>query len=304
MSKILITGGEGMVGSAFKRIPNPHQLIFVTRKDADLTDRHQVDLLLSRHKPDYVIHTAARVGGIGRNLNSPVQQFSDNILMNTNIIDLCFKHNVQKLIAFSSICAFPAELTTLSEKAQHDGAPYSGHSSYAYAKRMVNVQIDAYRQQYGSNYCTVIPTNIFGENDNYHLQDAHVVPALIHKAFLYVEQDVPFVVWGNGESIREFVYAKDLSDICLQLLELEKLPSSLIVPGHSKSIKEIVDVIAQYKNISNISYDQTKPNGQKIRLTDPKLFREYFPKYEFTSFNEALLNSIDYFFQNYQSARK
>ena len=304
MSTILITGGNGMIGSAFKKMPTNHEVVFISRKEADLTDRHQVDTLFSKYKPDYVIHTAARVGGIGRNINSPVQQFSDNILMNTNVIDMSFKYDVKKLIAFSSICAFPAELITLSEKAQHDGAPYYGHASYAYAKRMVNVQIDAYRQQYGCNYCTVIPTNLFGENDNYHLEDAHVVPALIHKAFLYTKYNNPFIIWGNGESIREFVYSKDLCDICFKLLELDELPSSLIVPGHSRSVKQIVENIAKYKNISNIIYDESKPNGQKIRQTEPKIFQKYFPNYKFTCFDQALINSIDYFFDNYENIRK
>lgn len=307
--KILITGADGLVGTALKNISNQYdkyEFLFVNRKIADLTKQDEVEKLFAEHKPNYVIHAAARVGGIGRNLNSPAKQFTDNILMNTHVIHSSYVHNVKKMIAFSSVCAFPKTLEVISEDKLQDGEPYDAHFSYAYSKRMVDVQIQSYKKQYNVNYCSIIPGNIFGENDNFNLEDGHVVPSLLHKLYLAKENSAPFIVWGDGSSTREFIYAKDLALICMKMLdEVEQLPLRLIVSGREEmSIKRLVELICQQANYSNVVYDITKPNGQRKRPTDHTLFDSIFQDFSFTPLDKALKETYNWFSKNYHDARK
>lgn len=209
MKTVLITGGDGLVGNAIKELSKDFKnlkCIFINRKIADLTVEEEVKKIFDIHKPDYVIHTAARVGGIGRNLNSPGQQFRDNILMNTHIIHHSYLNNVEKLLAFSSTCVFPKSASFINEEIMHDSPPFEAHSSYAYAKRMVDIQIESYKKQYGElNYCSIIPGNIFGEYDNFNLEDGHVVPSLMHKCFLSKINNEKFVIWGDGSAFERIL---------------------------------------------------------------------------------------------------
>lgn len=307
--KILVTGGDGLVGNALKKYINNYtnyEFIFIGRKDADLTKEEDVKNIFDLHKPNFVIHTAARVGGIGRNLNSPAKQFTDNILMNTHVIHNCYTHNVEKLIAFSSVCAFPKALETISEDKLQDGEPYDAHFSYAYSKRMVDIQIQAYKKQYNVNYCSVIPGNIFGENDNFNLEDGHVVPSLVHKLYLAKNSSTPLMVWGDGSSTREFVYAQDLALICIKLLdEVDTLPLRLIVSGKEEmSIKTLVKLICKQAEYDNVHYDTTKPNGQGKRPTNHTLFNSLFKDFSFTPLDIALKQTYTWFSENYNHARK
>ena len=311
MKKVLITGADGLVGNALKSISSDFKnlnCIFVNRKDADLTDRNSVEKLFKLYNPDYVIHTAARVGGIGRNLNSPVQQFTDNILMNTNVVDMAHKYGVKKLIAFSSVCVFPADAQVIKEDILQNSPPFPAHMTYAYAKRMTDIHIQAYKLQYGGsvNYCSVIPGNIFGEFDNYNLEDGHVVPSLLHKCFIAKKQNSPLTVWGDGSSQREFVYSKDIAKVCFQLLcNFEKLPLRLIVSGEKEySIKEISEMISEISGLNNIYFDTSKPNGQKKRPSDHSLFRSLFPNFEFSDIKKSLEDSYKWLEKNYEIARK
>ena len=210
---ILVTGGNGLVGSALRTLEAiypEYNFVFTCRQEHDLTREEDVKRLFEEQSPDYVIHTAARVGGIGRNLSTPAQQYYANILMNAYVIHYAQKSGVEKLLAFSSVCAFPAGAQSLHEDILHDGEPYPAHYSYAYSKRMVDVQIKAYKQQHGVNYCSVIPGNIFGENDNFNLEDGHVVPSLVHKCYKAKQEGKPLQVWGDGTPYRiGYAFSKD-----------------------------------------------------------------------------------------------
>jgi GDP-L-fucose synthase len=311
MVKILVTGGDGLVGNAIKSIAGEFpdfQCVFATRKDADLTDRIATEKMFKKHNPDYVIHTAARVGGIGRNLNSPVLQFTDNILMNTNVIDCAHKHGVKRLIAFSSVCVFPADAPVIKEDILQNGPPFPAHMTYAYAKRMTDIHIQSYKLQFGDevDYCSVIPGNIFGEHDNYSLEDGHVIPSLLHKSYLAKKSNNDLVVWGDGSSTREFVYAKDVARICLMLLRSEnKMPLRLIVSGEQEySIKEISKIICEVAGHDKIAFDASKPNGQKKRPADHSLFRGIFPDFKFSDIKDSLRDSYLWFEKNYNETRK
>jgi len=308
--RILVTGCSGLVGGTIRYISQlypQYEFYFSYHKDKDLTKENDVVEVFKDSKPRYVIHTAARVGGIGRNLNSPAQQFRDNILMNTHIIHNAYKFDIEKLIVFSSMCVFPADIKIITEENMHKGEPFWAHFSYAHSKRMVDIQIEAYKQQYGiKNYCSVIPGNMFGENDNFDLEDGHVIPSLIHKCYLAKLNNSPFEVWGSGEATREFLYAQDVGRICLELLSREELPHRLIVSAEKEhSIKEISEKICNIYNfpIENIKWLLDKPSGQSERPSDHTTFRKYFPDFEFTDIDIGLKNTIQWFKDNYPNVR-
>jgi len=309
MSKtVLVTGKGGLVGSAVADLAAeyPHyNFVFSSHKECDLTKEEEVKLLFERVQPDHVIHTAARVGGIGRNLSSPAQQYYCNILMNSFVIHYAHMHNVDKLLAFSSVCAFPAGAESLHEDILHDGEPYPAHYSYAYSKRMVDVQIHAYKQQYNTNFCSVIPGNIFGENDNFNLEDGHVVPSLVHKCYNAKKNGTPLEVWGDGSAYREFLYAKDVARVCIQLLENDvELPRRVIVSGQEETqIKDLVKLVCDAYDYYNVKWLTDKPNGQLRRPTNKEVFHKILPEFKYTDLSEAMKKTVTWFEQTYPNVR-
>ena len=176
MSDILITGGTGLVGSAIK---NGTKL---SSKDGDLRKWETTLNIFNHHKPKKVIHCAGKVGGLGGNMNYKGEYFYDNIMMNTNVIEASRLVGVEKLVCFLSTCVFPDNVEfPLTEQKVHLGEPHFSNYPYAYAKRMADIQIKAYREQYGIEYVSVIPTNIYGPHDNFNIETGHVLPSLIHK---------------------------------------------------------------------------------------------------------------------------
>lgn len=308
MKKILITGSDGLVGNGLKYISKLYQefdFVFTTRSEYNLVNQHDVVNMLEKHKPDYVIHTAASVGGINKNLSFPADQFYYNILMNTFMIDECVKHNVSKLIVFSSACAFPENLEILSEDKLHAGPPYFAHESYAYTKRMVDIQIESYKKQYKNvNYCSIIPSNIFGEHDNYDLSEGHVTPSLIYKCFVAKNTNTPFEVWGSGNVYREFIYSRDLARACLDLLKIEILPQKIIISSLVEiTIKELVNKICNIYDYHNVKWLTDKPSGQYRRPSNPTLFKNVLPNFEFSDIDVCLKNSVEWFVRNYPNVR-
>ena len=308
MKTILVTGGNGLVGSAIKSLqdtyPN-YKFVFSGHAEHNLTNELDVKRLFDETKPDYVIHTAARVGGIGRNLATPADQYYCNILMNAFVIHYAQLNGVEKLLAFSSVCAFPAGAESLHEDILHDGEPYAAHYSYAYSKRMVDVQIKAYMQQHGVNYCSVIPGNIFGENDNFNLEDGHVVPSLVHKCYKAKLEGKPLQVWGDGTPYREFLYAKDVAKACVELLEIDgKLPQRVIVSGEKETqIKDLVELVCDAFDYHNVEWLTDKPNGQLRRPTNKEVFATTLPNFEYTNLATAMKNTVEWFETSYPNVR-
>jgi GDP-L-fucose synthase len=293
--RVLVTGKNGLVGYALRArldwgIPN-HDFLFVGRTEADLTKENEVESLFKIYKPDIVIHTAAKVGGIGGNINEPAEMFRDNILMNTHLIHHAWKHGVQKFLAFSSVCVFPDGIPILKEEFMQQGEPYHTQFAYGAAKRAVDTQIRAYKKQYGDRqYCSIIPCNIFGVNDYYDLQNAHVIPSLIHKLYLAKHTGVPFVVWGDGSAKREFIFAEDLARIIFKLIGLEKLPERVIVSREQQfTIKEVAEMLCKVANYKGeIVWDTTKPNGQHARPSDLSVLKSLVGEPKYTDMEEAL----------------
>lgn len=305
---ILVTGSDGLAGNGIKRAAEKYsddKFIFVTRKTADLTNWDQTYSMLNDFRPDCVINTSARVGGIGGNGAMHADFLYDNLMINANVLKACAMTKVSKVIAFSSVCVFPDGLPLLKEENMHDGPVFDGNFAYGYAKRMVDVHITALKKQYGvDNYCSVIPGNIFGPNDMFSIEYGHVVPSLIHKLFLAIEKDEPLTVWGDGRSLREFMYIDDLANLVLKLISLDKIPQRVIMSGRQQhSIKEIVTMLADIAQYDNIVWDESKPNGQRSRPASKEVVDGLFPDFEYTDIKQGLGKTWDWFCDTYPEVR-
>lgn len=307
--KILVTGANGMLGMAIREKSKDfsyHEYVFCTRDDADLTNSNQVEQLFKRHRPDYVIHTAAMCGGIGGNENHQADYYYNNILINSNIIHFACMYGVKKLLASSSTCIFSSFLETFNETQIHLGEPHESHFAYAYSKRMIDVQIRAYKKQYGVNYTSLISGNIFGPNDNYSLKNGYVTSSLIHKFFLANKNNTDVIVWGNGTAKREFIYSYDLAEIYLSLLDLQQeLPNRILVGNEKEiSIKDLLDTLCKISNFkNNIVFDKEQSNGQIRKKSDISLLKSLLPNFKHTNFEFALKQSYDWFSDNYPNIR-
>ena len=196
MKKLLVTGGNGLVGSSINSDVK-------VGKEYNLIIPEETDKMFQFHKPTHVIHCAGKVGGVMGNMNFKGEYFYNNIMINTNVIESARKNGVSRLISFLSTCVFPDNIDyPLTEKKIHLGEPHISNDAYAYSKRMADIQIRAYREQYGVNYSSVIPTNIYGPNDNFSLDYGHVIPMLIHKLYLSQKNNTNFTVWGSGKPLR------------------------------------------------------------------------------------------------------
>jgi GDP-L-fucose synthase len=303
INKILVTGGNGLVGSQF--IGDDY--IKFGSKDYNLIDPVFTNLMLRINKPKSVIHCAAKVGGVGGNMNYKGEFFYQNIMMNTNVIEECRKNNVEDLVVFLSTCVFPNDVEyPLTEKKIHLGPPHFSNDAYAYAKRMADIQIRSYREQYGLNYKSVIPTNIYGINDNFDIENGHVVPSLIHKCYIARETNTPLTIWGSGKPLREFIYNKDVVKLTEWVLENYNEDEPVILSTSEEiSIKEVVDIIVELMNFKGkVKWDTDKPDGQFRKPSDNSKIKNYLPNFKFTPFYNGLKETINWFESNYENIRK
>jgi len=228
-------------------------------------------------------------------------------MINTNVIESARKVGVENLVCFLSTCVFPDNIEyPLTEKKIHLGEPHSSNYPYAYAKRMADIQIRAYREQYGLNYKSVIPTNIYGSNDNFSLEHGHVIPMLIHKLFLAKETKTDFIVWGSGKPLREFIYAKDVARLSEWVLyNYNESEPIILSPSSEISIRDLVDLLVNYFNFKGkVIFDDSKPDGQFRKPSDNNKLMSYLPDFKFTPIEEGLKETVEWFIENYTYARK
>lgn len=300
MKKVLVTGGFGLVGSSINadiRIGS----------NFDLRNGQLCNEVFKMYSPTHVIHCAAKVGGLGSNMNHKGEFFYDNIMINSNVIESSRKNNVKKLVSFLSTCVFPDKIDyPLTESKIHLGPPHSSNDAYAYAKRMADVQIRAYREQYGLNYTSVIPTNIYGPNDNFSLVHGHVMPMLIHKLYLAQKDKTDFTVWGSGKPLREFIYSKDIAKLTEWALESYDESEPIIFTNSNEiSIAELVDLLVKEFNFKgNVKFDSTKPDGQFRKPSDNSKLKSYLPDFEFTPIEIGIKETVNWFIENYEKSRK
>jgi len=312
---ILVTGGSGMVGRAIQNLQSnyDYDFIFATSKMADLTSYTETFGLFKKIQPDYVIHLAANVGGLYKNMNNKFEMLDKNMQINMNVLKCCNNFNVKKVVSCLSTCVFPDKTTyPINESMLHDGPPHTSNNAYAYSKRMLDIYSQMYREQYEKDFICVIPTNIYGEHDNYHLNDAHVIPALIHQCFLAKKQNKPFIVRGDGSPLRQFIYASDLAKLLMWALEKYHHQSNIILSVSEKdevSIKTVAEEIAaamDYKG--NMQFDTSFANGQYKKTADNTKLIEVLKKdnleFAFTPLAAGISNSVKWFVDNYALSRK
>ena len=298
--KTLVTGGTGLVGSTI------NAEVKLSSKDVDLRDWNSTLDLFKTESPTKVVHCAARVGGLGGNMNYKGEYFYDNATMNMNVLEASRRVGVDKVVSFLSTCVFPDDVEyPLTEKKIHLGEPHSSNYPYAYAKRMVDIQSRAYKEQYGVNYVSVIPTNIYGPNDNFDLHQGHVMPMLIHKCYLAKLNNTDLNVWGTGKALREFIYSEDVGRLTEWVLNnYDDVEPIIFSPSTEISIGEMVDLIVENLNFKgNVVFDTEKPEGQFRKPSDNSKLKSYLPDFEFTPIEEGMKKTVEWFVENYENIR-
>ena len=311
MKKVLVTGGSGLVGYGIQKIKHDsnHEFIFLSLEDCDLTNYNETKVLFDFHKPDYVIHLAAFVGGLFKNMNFKVDMYEKNTLINCNVLKCCHEVGVKKLVSCLSTCIFPDKTSyPINESMLHNGPPHNSNDAYAYAKRMLEVQSKAYQEQYKDNFVCVIPTNIYGENDNYSLEDGHVIPALIHKCYLAKQNNEKFIVRGTGKPLRQFIYSTDLAKLMLWVLESYDEKDSIILSvgeEEEMSIGDVARLVAKEFDYEHMmAFDDSYSDGQFKKTADNSKLMSLYSDFKFTNMEEGMRNSVKWFIDHYDICRK
>jgi GDP-L-fucose synthase len=309
----LVTGGKGMLGFALiKELTDQSKLILSPGSDTlNLTNKENVDSYIANNKIDCVYHLAARVGGVKANTEFVGSFYDQNIAINTNVLNSCLFFNVPKVVSVLSTCVYPdAPYVSypLTEDQLHIGPPHDSNFGYAYAKRMLDVQTRAYRKQHGVNYITVIPNNLFGEHDNFHLEDGHVLPALMRKIWEAKLNNKPTVeIWGDGSPLREFTYAGDIARILLKVSEEygEEQPLNI---GNTEehSISSVAMKLVEFLEYDGkLVFNTDKPSGQFRKPSSNKrlLGKTSWRAEDYTPFDIALKKTCDWFKATYPNVR-
>jgi GDP-L-fucose synthase len=299
---VIVTGGAGFLGSYVvqKLRDRGASNIFVVRsKDYDLRHEEAVRKLLKDVKATMIIHMAAVVGGIGANREHPGQFFYDNLMMGAMLIEHARQNEIAKFVAIGTICAYPKFTPVpFREEDLWNGYPEETNAPYGLAKKMLLVQSQAYRQEYGYNSIYLLPTNLYGPNDNFDPRTSHVIPALILKCTEAVERGAPYIeVWGDGSPTREFLYVRDAAEAIVLAAEHynDSEPVNL-GSGVEISIRDLAALIAELVGFKGeIRYDPSKPNGQPRRQVDVTRARQRFGFQASTSFREGLRETIEWY---------
>ena len=262
-SKVFVAGHKGLVGSAIIRnLKSKHyeNIYWVRRSNCDLTNKIQVDAYFEQSKPEYVFLAAAKVGGIGGNSTYPAEFIYENLMIQTNIIDAAYRNGVKKLLFLGSSCIYPKMAKQpITEDALMTGPLEPTNDAYATAKIAGIRMCRAYRQQYGFNAISLMPTNLYGINDNFDLLNSHVLPAMIRK---FHEADDKVTLWGDGSAMREFLHVDDLAEACYTCMEKYDEPEPINVgTGEDVTIKELAETVSNIVGNKIIWWDTSKPNG-------------------------------------------
>ena len=306
MKEKVVTGCTGLLGSEIlSAIPTA---IGINSNICDLTESNHAILTLEDGQVDAVIHCAARVGGVKSNIDHVADFFDDNVKMNMNVLDACRERNL-KLVSVLSTCIYPDAPYVkypLTEDQLHMGPPHPSNFGYAYAKRMLEVQSRAYRQQYGCNFISIIPNNLYGINDNYDLNSGHVIPALIrkfHEAMQAGRNEV--IVWGSGLPVREFTFARDAAKIILWLAENYDGEEPVNIGNPDQvSIEHLSLMIGEEIGFEgHVKFDASKPDGQYEKPSSNEKLRSLGWKEEYTPLRDGLRETIKSFQHRYPNVR-
>ena len=303
--RVCVTGGAGFLGSYV--VENLRQKdakdIFIPKiEDFDLVQNESVQRLLAEANPDIIIHLAANVGGIGANRARPAEFFYDNLMMGAQLIHESWKSGVEKIVTIGTVCAYPKFTPVpFREETLWDGYPEETNAPYGLAKKMMLVQSQAYRDQYGYNSIFLIPVNLYGPRDNFNLETSHVIPALIRKCVNAQVKNAPNIdVWGDGSPTREFLYVEDAAEGILSAAEHYSSSDPInLGSGREISIKDLAELITELTGYQGeLKWDTSKPNGQPRRALNTDKAEEQFGFKAKTPFREGLQKTVQWYLEN------
>ncbi len=303
--RVCVTGGAGFLGKVVTRkLAERHagQIFIPKIEDYNLVNPGDIKRMLEDSRPDMVIHLAANVGGIGANREHPADFFYDNLMMGVQLMHESWLRKIKKFVAIGTICAYP-KFTPVPFKEDNlwDGYPEETNAPYGLAKKMLLVQAQAYRQQYGFNAIFLLPVNLYGPGDNFNPKSSHVIPALIRKCVeAQINGEEEIVVWGDGSPTREFIYVEDAAEGILLASEKFNGPEPInLGSGFEISIRDLVELIAELTGFKGkLTWDTGKPNGQPRRALDITRAAEYFGFQARVPFREGLEKTILWYREN------
>jgi len=319
MLRVLVTGGSGLVGKSLQKVVNlldnkDLEFYFLSSKDCDLRESDKVSEMFEKLKPNVVVHLASCVGGVYANMNKNYTFLVDNIKINMNIVENCKKYNVKRLINILSTCIFPDKGVKypLTSDQLHNGLPHSSNIGYAYSKRVLHLASKLLSDNGEIEIVNLTPTNLYGEYDNYNLMNSHVIPGLIHKTYLVNKSngEEKLTLFGTGKAKRQFLYVDDLSRVILNFITLKldnNQVSCIVSPpaSYEIEIKNLIKEICKvFKYNGEILYDTSYSDGQYQKTSNNDELKKYLKDFEFTSLEDGLKNTINYFIENYDNVRK
>jgi GDP-L-fucose synthase len=312
MKIILVTGGSGLVGNAIRMISKSYpncSFVFVSSSMFDLSCIEDTRKMFRTYQPDTVIHLAACVGGLYKNMNNKVEMLEKNVHINFNVISCAHEFRVEKLVACLSTCIFPDKVTyPINESMLHDGPPHPSNDAYAYAKRLLEIQCSAYRENFGSQFICVSPTNIYGPHDNFDLENGHVLPALIHKCYLAKQKGDDFIIRGSGKPLRQFIYSEDVAKMIMQVVEKGTAANMILsVPEEDEtSIEEVGRLIARCFDYEHrVVFDTSYADGQYKKTVSTKKWEEFVKNepFSYTPIEHGISNTVEWFLTNENTRR-
>jgi len=300
MTNIIITGGTGFLGKhlVIELEQNEYNPIALNSNDYDLTNPIQTQAMYQDLQPDYVFHLAATVGGIGANRNHPGLFFYDNMAMGLNVIHQAHLHSIKKIIVVGTTCSYPRMAPVpFSEHSLWDGYPEGTNAPYGIAKRALLTMLKAYQDEYNLRYAYLIPTNIYGPNDNFDDSTSHVIPALIKKCLSGRDE---IEIWGTGRPSRDFVYVTDVAKALVMAMENYDRPEPLNVGSSNEvTIDIVLYFIRQMTGFcGTINYNHSKPDGQPRRALNTRAIKQAFAWQPEVNLNEGLSRTIEWYKEN------
>jgi GDP-L-fucose synthase len=316
--KILVTGGSGMVGKTLQHTQNcidqikDDEIDFLSSKDCDLRNQQEVDKLFKEGKYSAVIHLAAMVGGLYKNMNSNPQMLIENMRINSNVLEACNKYNINRGIFCLSSCIYPSNPSKfpMTEEMIDESPPHGSNEGYAYSKRMIKVLCEHYNKDFNREYICLSPVNLYGSYDNFNLEDSHVIPGLIHKLYLHDKKkpETYLQIPGTGKAQRQFLFAPDFAYIILKFLYNTNIKGGVfnICDENEYTIDDLVNKLLRIWNISkdNVKYNSDYSDGIIRKTVCNDQFRQVYPHYKFTTLDAGLAHACYWFHRHHDIVRK
>lgn len=307
--KILVTGANGFVGSNLVnelKVQGFTNLLTPSSKELNLINQLEVEKYFDENKPEVVLHIAGLVGGIAANKANPGEFFYNNAMVGINVMHYAYKNGVEKVVALAAGCGYPKSIPVpFTEEDFWNGFPDENSYGYSLAKKNLIIQGWAYKQQYGFNSTVLIPANLYGPYDNFHLENSHVVPALIRKFITAKDENLPSVeVWGTGKATREFLFVDDTVRAIIDAMACTEVGPYNLGTGVETSVKELIETISKLVGYGGqIVWNSNRPDGQPRRFYDMTKFKEAFGYVPSTSLEDGLKKTIDWYLNNKDKVR-